>query len=395
MKITRRSALKVLAGTTVILGARAIQRSIQSPLRVFGDNTDYPYHYHFPFICNPLPTMQGKVVHIHCSRATTWSGQTDYWDYVDQSIVNEMIDLGVMKLTGASTVPDAWRAILPSYQAGEKIAIKVNFNNNRQCSPSSNVIDALIQPVNAIVRGLEMIGVNRSDVLVYDAIRAMPERFIQNGLPGISFFGSSSASCNTSAGFTSQSGHYVEFHAPAGVHVSREIVSDVLFNAKYLINMPIMKGGHPIAGVTLGFKNHFGSVNDPSGIHNLVDVVNKPAAYRTDYNPLVDLMASPILGGKTVLTIGDALFAAKVFNDTPKTWSTFGNQLPNSLFLSIDPVAIDCIMHDHIVAELGSKVASGSNNYLYLAANAGLGQFESRNPWTESYSQINYQKFGI
>ncbi len=394
MKYNRRHALKVLAGTFAILGASAIKRLVDPGMTVMGDTKDYPYKNYFPFAVKPYPSMKGKVVHIQNSRAANWNGQTNYWDHIDQSEVNNMVDQGVIHLTSASTLADAWRMILPSYQPGEKIAIKVNFNNNHQCGNTSGVIDALIQPVNAVVRGLELIGVNRADVCVYDAIRALPDRFTQNGLPGISFFdGGNTGICATPARFSDDSGHHVSFNPPPGIHISEEPVSDVLYNAKYLINMPIMKGGHPIAGVTLGFKNHFGSVNNPAGMHNYVDVVNKPPVYRTDYNPLIDLMASPILGGKTVLTIGDAIFAAKVFNDSPKTWSTFGNQVPNSLFFSIDPVAIDCVMYDHIVAELGNKVTGGSNNYLILAANAGLGIFESKNPWTQIYNQINYQKF--
>ncbi|MBN1537849.1 MAG: DUF362 domain-containing protein [Anaerolineales bacterium] len=396
MKYNRRNALKVLAGMTALFGARAIKRLIEPPLNALGNYADYPYLNYLPSVNKPLPSMQGKVIHIQNNHATTWQGQTAYWEYVDQCEINDMVDQGVMYLTGASTLSDAWRAILPSYLPGEKIAIKVNFNNNHVCSPTSGVIDALIQPVNAVVRGLEMIGVNRADVCVYDAIRALPDRFTQNALSGVSFYdGSYTGICNTPAGFTAQTDHYVVFNPPSGVHISRETVSDVLFNTKYLINIPIMKGGHPIAGVTLGFKNHFGSVNNPSGMHDHVDVVNKPSAYRTDYNPLVDLMASPILGGKTVLTIGDAIYGAKDFNDTPEIWSTFGDQAPGSLFFSIDPVAIDCVMHDHIAAELESKVAAGSNNYLILAANAGLGVFESKNPWTQSYTQINYEKFTL
>jgi uncharacterized protein (DUF362 family) len=51
-----------------------------------------------------------------------------------------------------------------------------------------------------------------------------------------------------------------------------EVVTDVLRNAT-LINMPIMKGGHPIAGVTLGFKNHFGTIDNPGGLHTYINVV--------------------------------------------------------------------------------------------------------------------------
>ena len=43
-------------------------------------------------------------------------------------------------------------------------------------------------------------------------------------------------------------------------------VTDLLIAARYLINMPIMKK-HGMAGVSLTFKNHFGSIDNPAGLH--------------------------------------------------------------------------------------------------------------------------------
>ena len=75
-------------------------------------------------------TYPGQVIHIHSDQATHWSGQTDYWNYVNQNVVNDMVDQGVMALTGTATVAAAWRTLLPSYQPGQGIAIKVSFNNS-------------------------------------------------------------------------------------------------------------------------------------------------------------------------------------------------------------------------------------------------------------------------
>jgi hypothetical protein len=144
--------------------------------------------------------------------------------------------------------------------------------------------------------------------------------------------------------------------------------------------------------VTLGFKNHFGTIHKCSALHDYVDVVHKPPAYNREYNPMVDFFSNPHIGGKTVLTIGDALFAAKDFNDPPETWRTFGDKVPNSLFFAKDPVAVDCVMHDLIAAELRNSLTPAANRYLALAGKAGIGVYESVNPWTESYTQINYTR---
>ena len=117
-------------------------------------------------------TYPGRVIHVHSDQATSWAGQTDYWNYVNQNVVNDMVDQGVMALTDTTTVADAWRTLLPDYQPGQGIAIKVNFNNwGDQLSKSMR----LIQPVNAVVRGLKQIGVAETDIWVYDAVRGHPE----------------------------------------------------------------------------------------------------------------------------------------------------------------------------------------------------------------------------
>ena len=165
------------------------------------------------------------------------------------------------------------------------------------------------------------------------------------------------------------------------------------------INMPIMKGSHGLTGVTLGFKNHFGTIHNCAGLHDQVNVRGPSSGYRSDYNPLVDLIRSPLIGGKTVLTIGDGLFAAKNWVQPPVTWTTFGNQVPNSLFLASDPVAIDCVMHDLLLAEPDTSICAGSNNYLRLAAEAGLGVFEQGKPWQDpygsGYTEIDYVRLDI
>ena len=352
---------------------------------------------YLPIVTNgTLPPFLGKVVHIHSTAATHWSGETSYWNHVDQAVVNNMVNLGLMTLTGAGTVGDAWRTLIPGYQVGQKVAIKVNFNNCTSCDSTSGNIDALIEPVNAVAGGLLQIGVIAEDICVYDAVRALPWRFVNQDLHGVRFFDGRSGDCGANAGFIQEPASRITFYPPPDVTAAPEYVTNVLMNATYLINMPIMKGYHSLAGVTLGFKNHFGTINDCASVHSLVDV--KPTGYRSDYNGLVDLMRSPLIGGKTVVTIGDGLFAAKNWVQPPVIWTTFSNQVPNSLFFARDPVAIDCVMHDLLLAE-GATRYEHANNYLRLAGEAGLGVFEQGTPWQtpygSGYQSIQYQRIEI
>jgi hypothetical protein len=391
MKISRREVLKAMA---IVAGGVALNhvRIELGNSQAKGDESVLNTEVYLPLVTKYGSKSVGKVVHVHAQNATTWSGQSSYWEHVEQGVVNEMVNRGVVELTGAATVANAWQELLPGYQPGRKIALKVNFNNCQSCSSTSAVIDALIHPVNAVVNGLEQIGVVRADVCVFDAIRALPDRFVNAGLPGISYFDSY---CGTNAGFSNQLDAYITFNPPPSMIMPAEKITDVVRNADYLINMPIMKGGHPLAGVTLGFKNHFGTIHNCGALHDYVDVVHKPPAYNQDYNPMVDFFSNPHIGGKTVLTIGDALFAAKIWSYPPEPWTTFGDKVPNSLFFSRDPVAIDCVMHDFIAAELGDSLTKAANRYLVLAGRTGIGVYESVNPWIESYTQINYTKIKL
>jgi len=331
------------------------------------------------------------VVHVHSNGATFWDGQTDYWNYVNQDVVNNMVDQGMMALTGTSTVAAAWQALLPTYQTGQGIAIKVNFNNSSQCADIDAQIDALIHPVNTVVRGLKQMGVAEADIWVYDASRVIPNRFVSGSqYSGVRYF---DRMCRELAGFESDDPDaYVTFSPPAGIPVPPATkITDVLIDAEYVINMPIMKK-HGRPGVTLAFKNHFGSIRGPDKLHDYITLWG--SYYRTDYSAFVDLYRNPHIAGKTVLTIGDGLFAAKEGNTAPPSpWTTFGNQVPNSLFFATDPVAIDCVMSDFLDAEI--TLPAGSDDYLRLADDAGLGVFERGEPWGSGYSQIDYQKIEL
>jgi hypothetical protein len=309
---------------------------------------------------------------------------------VNQNVVNDMVDQGIMTLTGQATVADGWRTLLPNYRTGQGIAIKVSFNNTDTCNNTGNKIDGIIEPVNAVVSGLQKIGVRQADIWVYDATRALPNRFVSKGVAGILYFdGSYRGVCRNAAGFTSNlPSARIAFSPPRGISLPDEYLTDVLVNAHYLINMPIMKR-HAL-GVSLGFKNHFGTIDNPGGLHSYIDSTSQNA----DYSPLVDIYRNSHIQSKTVLTVGDGVFAAKYYTYGPEAWTTFGNKLPHSLFFSADPVAIDCVMHDFVAEEI-PDLTPHANDYLRLAGVAGLGVFERGNPWAGVYSQIDYRKIEL
>jgi hypothetical protein len=99
------------------------------------------------------------VVHVRDADATDWNGTDLFYNAVDQDVVNSMVQTGLQLLTGQESW--AFEPVHPGgYLAGQKIAIKVNLNMSRNCDSHGNVIDALPQPVLALISGLVAAGVS-------------------------------------------------------------------------------------------------------------------------------------------------------------------------------------------------------------------------------------------
>jgi hypothetical protein len=387
--VSRRHFL-ISAATAAGAGLLALfQRRRATPLARADDLIPRAY---LPLIATP--ENRPRVVHVHHLQATHWDFASGwYGDHVDQGVVNAMLRQGLQLLTHAASVPEAWQALLPAYQPGQHIAVKVN-QVNAGCDDSDNQIDALIEPVNALIGTLIEAGIHEEDVWVYDALRPMPGRFYGRRQYTQARFIDSSGCADARATFRLQSQSLRVYFSWPGAEVERWL-TDVLHQATYVINVPIAKK-HALAPVTLGFKNHFGSLNDLGGPlednpHSYIDPTT--AYYNPAYQPVVDVYANPNIAGKTVLTIGDALFGAPSVHAEPVPWQTFGQQAPNSLLFSRDPVAIDCVMCDLLRAEWGLDEAA--YDYLRLAETRGLGVFERGELWSAGYQRINYVRVDL
>ncbi|MFH1998695.1 MAG: DUF362 domain-containing protein [Planctomycetota bacterium] len=332
-----------------------------------------------------LKRLPGRVVHIEDADATSWNFSSGwYGNYIDQGVVDLMVERGLIKLTGASSVAEAWRKLIPHYIAGQTLAIKVNFNNFMGSEPDSN-INAVIEPVNAVIGTLIQFGFSPNEITVYDVTNGfhagkMPQiNFINRcAYPGVNFV------CYYGNPDPFSATEKVSFDCPPPPkpQIADVAICNALANSDYLINMPLIKA-HPYGYVTLGFKHHFGSVNRCDTIHTYLP---NSSQYVADYSPLVDLMKNPHFGAKTVLTVGDGLFGNwKNVSGSPLRWLTFGNTAPNSLFFSADKVAIDSLMSDLIDFERRQQgfgiLNLKARDYLKIAEQEGMGVFEQGDPW--------------
>ena len=89
------------------------------------------------------------------------------------------------------------------------------------------------------------------------------------------------------------------------------------------------------------------------------------------YNAMVDLMGHRELGGKTILYLIDALYAAPHQNQGLEKWQSppFNGHWTASVFASQDPVAIESVAVDFFAAEkTATRMVGAVDNYLHEAA---------------------------
>jgi uncharacterized protein (DUF362 family) len=330
----------------------------------------------------------GRVVWAHNPKATLWDGQSGFWwveKSTEQNLVSEMLSGSLRQLTGQTSDAAAWDALFTDfktrrgqssgYRPGEKIAIKANLNGTKTHSGTKN--DSFVSPAvaSALLNQLVQAGVKPEDITLYDASRAVPDPIV--------------SACGTAA---LAGVHFADFIGGDGREICQRDLSQpvrwsvdpqgnpaylptVVTQADYLINVALLKG-HSLAGVTLTSKNHFGTlmdnlngeptINPPQGakLHGFVaayDVQGPPdwtwpQAPMGSYNPLVDLIGHPHLGGKTLLFMIDALYGvenqnAEVSNKSLFQSTPFNNHWSSSLLLSQDPVALDSVGADILINE--------------------------------------------
>jgi hypothetical protein len=339
----------------------------------------------------PTGENPGRVVWEWNPNATE-KNLTGYWweqENNNQQVLDQMVSSGIQQLSGINNGTRAWDALFTyfnqvhgngnvGYQPGEKIAIKLNFNNalsgvGDPYTHEDNDRDASPYVVKALLQQLvNIVGIAQDDITIFDASRPIPNSFynrvfyktypadpLVEEFPHIHFVDSTGGAVGREQVIASSTKMYF---ADGTIRTLPTRVVD----AKYIIDMPLLKR-HPLNyGVTLSGKNFFGSfiepVSDVHPYHLSGLIMGNPA-------PQVDLLAYKNLGGKTLIYLGDGTFATKVDHKTIGKFLMypFNDDWTNSLFFSQDPVAIDSVMYDFLYTE-GTNPCEGSQNYLHQAA---------------------------
>jgi hypothetical protein len=390
----------------------------------------------------------GRVVWVHAPEATSWAGykSAEHWfetNHTDLAVVEEMMSKAVRSVAGTNTDAAAWDAIFRyfnvnhgkgdrGYQAGEKIAIKINLAACWAGSGQTNYVDIFgtyekrnvvdAYWMNTIDNSPQMLlsllrhlvyaaGVNQTNIYLGDPSGNFP-KFMWDKLhpefPGVHYFDNYGGQGRMRTQFSA-----VPFNwstnaswSTNGAGKLQDYVPVPFAVADYLIDFAVLKGHS--TGITVCGKNWYGALlrlpntwyRDANGTDRgglMTNYVNMhystPRSGATGgyaglgkYRAIVDLMGHPALGGKTLLCLVDGLFGG--FYSESRPWlkwqmAPFNNDWPSSLFASQDPVAIDSVCYDFLLNEWpnivnygntnmasGVNLLGGAEDYLHEAAEA-------------------------
>jgi uncharacterized protein (DUF362 family) len=340
----------------------------------------------------------GRVVWIHEPKVAKWDGNPAsggwYEDrFTDPVLAEQMLSRSLQAATGAKSDSQAWDLLLRhfnrthgrgdvGYRPGEKVAVKLNLNCcKRQADPSQGFFNTP-QVTRALLRQMvRQAGIREEDITVFDASRFVSDAIFlpcHGEFPGTRFEDRDGGDGR----FKIEPDKNVALHFgdPNTPDNGKTYLPKCVTGATYLINASVMKG-HALAAVTLCAKNHFGSVyrenTGPQDPHkgwypaNMHEAIMVRSRAMGTYNPLVDLMGHKDLGGKTVLYLIDALYAAPHQNQGLEKWQSppFDGHWTASLFVSQDPVALESVAVDLFGAEKTAVQMVGTvDNYLHEAA---------------------------
>lgn len=264
---------------------------------------------------------------------------------IEQSVVNRMIETGVMKLLGMPDAESAWKQL---FQPTDIVGLKVNCLGGRGLSSHPEV-------AAAIVEGVKSAGISEENIVIWERSNRDLKRAgfeINTGKSGVKCFGTDAL----------VNGYETE---PSVAGQVGSLFSTILSrHCAAIVNVPVLKD-HDIAGVSIGLKNFYGAIHNPNKYHH------------NNCNPYIaDLNTHPYIKDKRRLTVCDALTAQ--YHGGPSFKPQWAWQF-GVILMSLDPVALDAVGADILEKkrlEQGMKSFREVNRhpeYIHTAATYKLG----------------------
>jgi uncharacterized protein (DUF362 family) len=241
----------------------------------------------------PPPHFPGRVVEIFGAGVAA-AGR------VRQDLVDRMLERGMLELTGASNLADAWKLFVTP---DDVVGLKVNTLSGPGCSTRREVVEA-------VVAGLRLAGVKDSNIIIWDRFESHLRRTrypIQQRPGGIRCYATDSPGVGSDLDVFYRANVIDWIPEQLKRDAERELAASYPnshFSAIFTrhltkqINLPVLKD-HNIAGVTLCLKNvAFGICSNTERFHTTP----------INCDPMIaEVYAHPMVHSKNVLNIADCL----------------------------------------------------------------------------------------
>jgi len=326
-------------------------------------------------------------------------------------VIGKMFRDGILKLTGEKNSRKAWESVFRlfnsnkhnqkrGYEAGEKVFIKINQGQSRWVLVQKDKDNGFYLPktleANEQRRTSNFVPTEQGPYVVLEVLRELindagiPQENISIGDPMCPIWGHNYEvwakefpnvkyldKNTTKFGRT-----LVKVTDKPLVFYSDKTITDKLYDvieeADYLINMTNLKS-HMIAGISLTAKSHFGNIGRATAghLHYSHPAGGRAGRYTNTgygkYRVFVDLMGSKYLGQNTLIWIVEGLFgggSSEVKGPVKYFMAPFNNDWANSIFMSLDPVAIESVGYDFLREEWnGQRKHDAVNNQSEFQAN--------------------------
>ena len=307
-------------------------------------------------------------------------------------VIAKMFRDGVMKLTGKKDLAKSWDAMFKffnekklnkkkGYTKGEKIFVKINQGQSRWVLSQADKDNGFAIP-RTIQKGqernkasliptetgpyavLELLrelvneaGVNQEDISVGDPmcpIWAHNYDVWVKEFPSVKYLDKYSTKFGRT--LTTVTEEPLVFYSDKKTN---DKLYDVIKNANYMITMAVLKS-HGAAGISLTAKSNFGNIGRATANHlHYSHVANRREGTPVNtgyhkYRVFVDLMGSKYLGQNTLFWFVEGLYgggADETKGPVKYFMPPFNNDWCNSMFMSLDPVAIESVGYDFLRTE--------------------------------------------
>ena len=253
----------------------------------------------------------------------------------DPGVLNEMITVGLRKLTETKNTEAAWREL---FKTNDRVCMKRNGLGGPSIETHKELHGVITDSLS------EQVEINPDSVVVWD-----PKPSGEMG--------------GWSEPFTTKKNN-----------IRSKIVRALSDYGTALINIPILKT-HSSVSVTIAMKNHLGTVPNAGDFHH-------PDGWGGDLGPnIADLNTHPAIKDKTRLIVVDAI--RPLYNGGPGENARYRWDY-NSLIIGKDPVAVDTVGLRILEAKRRDEQMSNwklgpGHKYMAYAEQLGLGHAQSKN----------------